>query len=219
MSKALTWDDVGQKKYETGVDHGVLYTGADYSKAEAWNGLTEVSETPGGAEENAQYADNIKYASIRSAETFGGTINAFTYPDSFEECNGGATLGTESGITIGQQNRVSFGFCYRTLIGDDTKGTDAGYKLHLIYGCTVSPSEKSYQTVNENPEAVAMSWEFSCTPVPVTGKKPTASLTIDSTKTTPEKMAKIEKVLYGSEDADAKLPLPDEVVNIMEAAG
>lgn len=212
----LTWDEVGKKQYETGVDKGVLYNideQGKYSKGVAWNGLTGVTESPSGAEATALYADNIKYLSLYSAEEFGGTIEAYMYPPEFESCDGSAELAT--GVTIGQQNRSIFGLCYRTIVGNDVKANDYGYKLHLVYGCQVSPSEKAYSTVNDSPEAITFSWEFTTTPVPVTGFKPTATVTIDSTAAGATKMAAIEAVLYGDQTTEARLPLPDEVAEIM----
>ncbi len=216
----LNWDAIGEHWFETGVDHGVFYP-VDletnrYGTGVVWNGLTAVTESPEGAEPNDQYADNIKYLTLRSAETFGATIEAFTYPDEFEPCDGTAVLG--EGVNIGQQNRQAFGFCYRTLKGNDTQGQDAGYILHLVYGCTVSPSERAYQTVNDSPEAMTFSWELDSTPVNVTGHKPTSLVTIDSTETTEAKMKKIEDYLYGTETTEPRFPMPDEVVSIMEAA-
>ncbi len=216
----LSWDNIGEHWFETGVDHGVFYPmdpeDNTYGNGVVWNGLTGVTESPEGAEPNDQYADNIKYLTLRSAETFGATIEAFTYPDEFEACDGTQTLGT--GVRIGQQSRQGFGFCYRTLKGNDVKGQDAGYILHLVYGCTVSPSERAYQTVNDSPEAITFSWELDSTPVNVTGHKPTSLVTIDSTETTPEKMQKIEDYLYGTEYTNARFPMPDQIVSIMEAA-
>lgn len=214
---ALTWDGSGERLYETGVDRGVLYvmsTGGTYGTGVAWNGLTGVTESPSGAEETALYADNIKYVSLYSAEEFGATIEAYTYPDEFEACNGSAEL--VDGVTIGQQTRKTFGFSYRTLIGNDTDGQNHGYKIHLVYGATASPSEKAYATVNDSPEAVTFSWEITTTPVNVTGMSPTASITIDSTKADPECLAALEAKLYGSEPSGTPtLPLPDEVKTIM----
>lgn len=212
----LVWDEVGKKQYETGVDKGVLYNideQGKYSKGVAWNGLTGVTESPSGAEATALYADNIKYLSLYSAEEFGGTIEAYMYPPEFESCDGSAEL--VSGVTIGQQNRSIFGLCYRTIVGNDVKANDYGYKLHLVYGCQVSPSEKAYSTVNDSPEAITFSWEFTTTPVPVTGFKPTATVTIDSTEAGATKMAAIEAILYGNQTTEARLPLPDEVAEIM----
>lgn len=218
----LEWDKTGEHLYETGVDHGVLYfpdqTGA-YKNGVAWNGLISVSESPSGAEATGQYADNIKYLNLISAEEFGATIEAYTYPEEFEACNGNNELVNNTGVYVGQQSRSVFGFCYRTMIGNDTDGQDHGYKLHLVYGCQVSPSEKAYQTINDSPEALTFSWELSTTPVNVTGKKPTALLVIDSTKIDSTKLAKIEAKLYGDEtETGAVLPTPDEIAEILNAA-
>lgn len=220
MSK-LVWDKTGERLYETGVKQGVLYpmdAKGTYPKGVAWNGLTNVTESPSGAEATALYADDIKYLNLMSNEEFGGTIEAYTYPDEFAECDGSASLA--AGVYIGQQARKTFGFCYRTTLGNDVDNNAHGYKLHLVYGALASPSEKAYATINDSPEAITFSWEFSTTPVNVTGFKPTASLTIDSTKVDAEKLAALEKVLYG-DDADdtttARLPLPDEVAQIMAA--
>lgn len=218
----LVWDKTGEHLYETGVDHGVLYfpdqTGA-YKNGVAWNGLISVSESPSGAEATGQYADNIKYLNLISAEEFGATIEAYTYPEEFEACNGNKELVDASGVYVGQQSRSVFGFCYRTMIGNDTDGQDHGYKLHLVYGCQVSPSEKAYQTINDSPEALTFSWELSTTPINVTGKKPTALLVIDSTKIDSAKLAKIEAKLYGDETSTgAVLPTPDEIAEILSAA-
>ena len=217
MSK-LVWDQTGERLYETGVKYGVLYVqeGAAYPKGVAWNGLTAVTESPSGAEATALYADDIKYLNLMSAEEFGATIEAYTYPDEFMACDGSASL--SEGVYIGQQARKSFGLCYRTTIGNDVVNNDYGYKLHLIYGALASPSEKAYSTINDSPEAITFSWEVSTTPVNVTGHKPTACLTIDSTKVAPEKLAALEEILYGKEQVEARLPLPDEVVQIMTAA-
>ena len=217
MSKII-WDNAGERTYETGVDHGVLYPiqeGGLYTKGVAWNGLTAVTESPSGAEATPLYADNIKYLNLLSAEDFGCTIEAYTYPDEFAECDGSAEIAT--GVYAGQQDRKVFGLCYRTVLGNDTDSNGHGYKLHLIYGCLASPSEKSYSTVNDSPEAITFSWEVKSTPVNVSGFKPTAVLTIDSTKVNAEKLANLEKVLYGSESTEAKLPTPDEVVAIVGA--
>lgn len=226
-SFAIEWDKTGEHVYETGVDHGVLYvmdtTGA-YPEGVAWNGLTSVTESPSGAEANAIYADNIKYLNLFSAEEFGATVEAYTYPDEFALCDGSAALDANNGILIGQQPRKTFGLCYRTVIGNDIQGEAHGYKLHIIYGAMASPSEKAYQTINDSPEAITFSWELNTTPVNVTGHKPTATLVIDSTKTTEGKMTAIEQVLYGTaasgstEAVAARLPLPDEVASIMAAA-
>lgn len=215
---ALTWDGSGERLYETGVDRGVLYvmsTGGTYGTGVAWNGLTGVTESPSGAEETALYADNIKYVSLYSAEEFGATIEAYTYPDEFAQCDGSAEL--VGGVTVGQQARKTFGLCYRTLLGNDTDGQSHGYKLHLIYGATASPSEKAYATVNDSPEAITFSWEITTTPVNVTGMSPTASITIDSTKADAECLAALEAKLYGSTEPSGTptLPLPDEVKTIM----
>lgn len=219
MSK-LTWDETGKRLFETGVKQGVLYpisAEGVYNKGVAWNGLTSVSESPSGAEATDLYADDTKYLSLLSAETFGATIEAYTYPDEFAECDGTAELTT--GVTIGQQARKVFGLCYRTTVGNDVDGNDHGYKLHLIYGCKATPSEKAYSTINDSPEAITFSWEINTTPVTVEGYKPTASLVVDSTKVTSEKMAKLEDILYGSESTEARLPLPTEVVTILTAEG
>lgn len=226
MSK-IVWDQTGERLYETGVDRGVLYpvsSTGQYTPGVAWNGLTGVTESPSGAEATDLYADNIKYLSMRSAETFGCTIEAYTYPDEFEQCDGSASLAT--GVSIGQQARKVFGFCYRTLLGNDVDGQDHGYKLHLIYGATASPSERPYATVNDSPEAITFSWEVSTTPVNVSGFKPTACVTIDSTKADPECLAALEEILYGKDAGaegtpaavDPRLPLPDEVKTIMTSA-
>lgn len=218
MSK-LVWDQTGERLYETGVDRGVLYpqdaTGA-YPKGVAWNGLSSVSESPSGAESSPIYADNIKYLDLMSAEEFGATVEAYMYPDEFAECDGSKEIAP--GVFAGQQNRVPFGLSYRTLIGNDTKNNDYGYKLHLIYGAKASPSEKSYQTVNDSPEAMTLSWEITTTPVAVEGFKPTAQLTIDSTKVDAAKLATLEAILYGDETNEARLPLPNEVATIFKDA-
>lgn len=218
MSK-LVWDQFGKRLYETGVDHGVLYpiqTGGDYSKGVAWNGLTAVTESPSGADVNDIYADNMKYLGLVGAEKFGATVEAYTYPDEFAECDGSVEL--VKGATIGQQNRKVFGMVYRTVIGNDVDGNEHGYKLHLIYGATAAPSEKAYNTINEDPEAITFSWELSTTPVNVTGHKPTASLTIDSTKVDPTKLAELEKILFGDTETEPRLPLPDEIAQLLNVA-
>lgn len=218
MSK-LVWDKTGERLYETGVKQGVLYpqaAGGTYPKGVAWNGLTNITESPSGAEATALYADDIKYLNLVSAEELGGTIEAYTYPDEFAECDGSAAL-TE-GVFIGQQDRKTFGLCYRTTLGNDVDSNGHGYKLHLIYGALAAPSEKAYATINDSPEAITFSWEFKTTPVNVTDHKPTASLTLDSTKVSETKMAALEKVLYGDGDTEARLPLPDEVVQILTSA-
>lgn len=218
MSK-LVWDQSGKRLYETGVDHGVLYpiqTGGVYSKGVAWNGLTAVTESPSGADVNDIYADNMKYLGLVGAEKFGATVEAYTYPDEFAECDGSVEL--VNGATIGQQNRKVFGMVYRTVIGNDVDGNEHGYKLHLIYGATAAPSEKAYNTINEDPEAITFSWELSTTPVNVTGHKPTASLTIDSTKADPTKLAELEKILFGDTETEPRLPLPDEIAQLLNVA-
>lgn len=212
----LVWDKTGEHLYETGVDHGVLYpqdnTGA-YPKGVVWNGLTAVTESPSGAEATALYADNIKYLNLTSAEEFAATVEAYTYPDEFELCDGSAEIAT--GVTIGQQTRTSFGLCYRTKLGNDVQSDAYGYKLHIIYGAKATPSERSYSTVNDSPEAITFSWEVNTTPVAVTGYKPTASLVIDSTKVAADKLASLEAILYGSETDEARLPLPDEIATLI----
>lgn len=218
MSK-LVWDEVGERLYETGVDHCVLYpiqTDRTYSKGFAWNGVTAVNESPSGAEVNDIYADNIKYLGLIGTEKFAATIEAYTYPDEFMECDGSAELVT--GISIGQQSRKTFGLAYRTVLGNDVDSNDHGYKIHLIYGALAAPSEKAYNTINEDPEAITFSWELSTTPVNVAGHKPTASLVIDSTKVDTDKLAKLEDALFGSASDEAHLPLPDEVLSIINAA-
>lgn len=215
----LVWDESGKRIYETGVRNGVLYlqdTQGAYTKGVAWNGLTAVTESPSGAEPTALYADDIKYLELFSAEEFGATIEAYTYPAEFEKCDGSASLG--AGVTIGQQDRATFGLCYRTVLGNDVKGSEFGYKLHLIYGAKAKPSEKGYQTINDSPEAITFSWEVSTTPVNVAGFKPTACVTIDSTKIAPDKLTQIETLLYGDTSAEAKLPLPDEIAAIVTGA-
>lgn len=210
----LIWDETGKRFYETGVDHGVLYPRAadgNYPTGVVWNGLTAVTESPSGAEANPQYADNIKYLNLISAEEFGATIEAFTYPDEFAVLDG--TAAPAVGVAIGQQPRKTFGLSYRTLIGNDIDATDHGYKLHLVYGALAAPSEKAYATVNDTPEAITFSWELTTTAVSVTGHKATATLTIDSTKVDPAALAELEAILYGDDTAgEARLPLPDEVI-------
>ena len=215
----LVWDKTGERLYETGVKQGVLYpqaAGGTYPKGVAWNGLTNITESPSGAEATALYADDIKYLNLVSAEELGGTIEAYTYPDEFAECDGSVAL--TDGVFIGQQDRKTFGLCYRTTLGNDVDSNGHGYKLHLIYGALAAPSEKAYATINDSPEAITFSWEFKTTPVNVTGHKPTASLILDSTKVSETKMAALEKVLYGDTDTEARLPLPDEVVQILTSA-
>lgn len=211
----IVWDQTGERLYETGVKNGVLYVqeNGTYPKGVAWNGLTAVTESPSGAEPTALYADDTKYVNLVSAEEFGATIEAYTYPDEFAECDGSASI--TNGVYIGQQNRKTFGLSYKTTVGNDVDSNNHGYKLHLIYGAIASPSEKSYSTINDSPDAITFSWEISTTPVNVTGHKPTALLTIDSTKVDAGKLAKLEDILYGSSTADARLPLPDEIVSIL----
>lgn len=214
----LEWDKVGEHFYETGLDRGVLYvqSSGTYPKGVAWNGLTGVTESPSGADATDMYADNQKYLSLRAAETFGATIEAYTYPDEFAACDGSASLA--EGVKIGQQTRKTFGFAYRTKLGNDTEGEELGYVLHLVYGATASPSSKSRTTINESPEAVSFSWEISTTPVNVDGFKPTATIEIDSTKISKTGLAAIEAALYGSENKEAYLPLPDEVKTLAGTA-
>ena len=218
----LVWDKTGDRLYETGVKNGVLYipTAGVYSKGVAWNGLTAVTESPSGAEATALYADDTKYLSLMSAEEFGATIEAYTYPDEFAACDGSAELA--DGVMIGQQKRSTFGLCYKTTIGNDTEGNEHGYKLHIIYGALAKPSERAYATINDSPEAITFSWEITTTPVNVTGAKPTASLVIDSTKADPSKLAALEDILYGKDGEpgnEPRLPLPDEIKSLMTAAG
>lgn len=214
MSK-LVWDNTGERFYETGVKMGVLYvqSAGTYPKGVVWNGLTAVTESPSGAEATPLYADDIKYLNLMSTEEFGATVEAYTYPDEFAECDGSAALAP--GVYIGQQARKAFGMCYRTVLGNDVDNNDYGYKLHLIYGALAAPSEKAYATVNDSPEAITFSWELTTTPVNVTGHKPTASITIDSTKVDAEKLAALEAILYGSDEEEARLPLPDEIASIL----
>lgn len=229
----LKWDATGEKMYEVGVDHAVLYLTneqGEYTPGVAWNGITQIAETPEGAEPESQYADNIKYLTLLSAEELNGTIEAYMSPPEWDLCDGNAELA--NGVTIGQQARKPFGLCYRTKIGNDTEGQDYGYKLHLLYGCQASPSERTYETMNDSPEPITFSWEFSTTPVGVSGHSPTALLTINSTKVDKTALAKLEAILYGgpevnaastvetgeedpSTDTDPRLPLPDEVVQIL----
>lgn len=214
----LVWDQVSEKLYETGTDRGVLYqvdSNGDYSKGVAWNGLTGVDENPSGGEATDKYADNIKYLSLMSKEDYKCTIKAFTYPEEFEECDGSMELA--KGVYIGQQNRKGFGFSYRSLVGNDTEGNEHGYKIHLIYGCKASPSSKSYTTINDSPDAIEFSWEVNTTPVPVPEGKPTAVITIDTTKLTAEqetKLQELEEILYGTEQNNARLPMPEEIVQL-----
>ena len=220
----LVWDATGERLYETGVSQGVLYvqdSTGKYPKGVAWNGLTGVTESPSGAEATALYADDIKYLNLMSAEEFGATIEAYTYPDEFAQCDGSAEL--TAGVTIGQQDRKTFGMCYKTVLGNDSESNNYGYKLHIIYGAKASPSEKAYATINDSPEAITFSWEVTTTPVNVSGFKPTASLTIDSTKVDAEKLTALENILYGTDAGVegtpaatvARLPLPDEIATLM----
>lgn len=219
----IKWLETGKKIYETGVDKGVLYPISEdgtYSKGVAWNGLTKVGENPSGAEPTALWADNVKYLNLMSAEEYGATIEAYTYPDEFTECDGSKELAP--GVYAGQQDRKVFGMSHRTLLGNDTKGTKYGYKLHLIYGALAAPSGKDYGTVNDNPNAITFSWEISTTPVPVTkieGVKATATLVINSTKTDAAKLKAFEDILYGTDDTEPRLPLPDEVITIVGTSG
>ena len=215
MSK-LVWDATGSREYETGVKNGVLYVqngSGTYEKGVAWNGLVSVTESPSGAEATPLYADDIKYLELFSTEEFGATIECYTYPEEFEACDGSAEIAT--GVVIGQQNRTSFGLCYRTTLGNDVRGNEYGYKLHLIYGCKAAPSEKAYSTINDSPEAITFSYEITTTPVAVTGHKPTASLVIDSTKIEPSKLAQIEAKLYGDVSTEASLPTPNEILELI----
>lgn len=224
----LVWDKTGEHYYETGVKNGVLYpmsASGTYPKGVAWNGLTAITESPSGAEATALYADDIKYLNLMSNEEFGATVEAYTYPDEFAECDGSASL--TDGVYIGQQARKTFGLCYRTTLGNDSKGNDYGYKLHIIYGAMASPSEKAYSTINDSPDAITFSWELSTTPVAVANFKPTASLTIDSTKVDPQKLAELEEILYGKDGTgedhstgavDPRLPLPDEIATLMKTS-
>lgn len=214
----LIWDNTGDRYYETGVKMGVLYpqvSGA-YPKGVAWNGLTSVTESPSGAESNPQYADDIKYLDLYSAEEFGATINAFTYPEEFAKCDGSAEIA--KGAMIGQQIRQPFGLCYRTTFGNDTEGNEHGYKIHIIYGAKASPSEKAYNTINDSPEPIEFSWEVTTTPVTVTGFKPTANMVIDSTKVEKAKLTALEDILYGKDGSgsnEPRLPMPDEIIQLL----
>lgn len=216
----IEWDKVGERFYETGVDRGVLYPQSDegtgYANGVAWNGLTAVTESPSGAEATPQYADNIKYLNLISAEEFGATIEAYTYPEEFGRCDGTAEL--EPGVVIGQQNRKPFALSYRTFKGNDTQNTDHGYKIHIIYGATAAPSEKAFATVNDSPEAITFSWELTTNPVAVPGHKPTACITIDSTKVDKEKLGQLEAALYGTEEEEPRVPMPEEVANFFKKA-
>ena len=213
----LVFNNVGERLFETGVKNGVLYVMGDdgaYENGVVWNGLTAVTESPSGAETTPLYADDVKYVVIYAAEEFGATVEAYTYPEEFEQCDGSAAI--SEGITIGQQTRKSFGMCYKTSVGNDVQGQDYGYKIHIIYGAKAAPSEKSYSTINDSPEAVTFSWELSTVPVPVEGHNPTATMVIDSTRVPAEKMALIEAKLYGSEEAEATLPLPNEILDLIK---
>lgn len=215
----LTWDEAGERLYETGVDHGVLFLPDEdgvYDTGVAWNGLTTVTESPAGADASPQFADNIKYLNLIAAETFGGTIEAFTYPDEFAECDG--TVVPTPGVNIGQQSRRIFGLCYRTVLGNDIDGTDHGYKLHLVYGAQAAPSEKAYATINDSPAAIAFSWAITTTPVLVTDHKPTALLTIDSTKVDATILGDLLDILYGTGVIDPRMPLPDEIITMFEGS-
>lgn len=217
----IEWDKVGERFYETGVDRGVLYPQSDegtgYGNGVAWNGLTSVTESPSGAEATPQYADNIKYLNLISAEEFGATIEAYTYPEEFGRCDGTAEL--EPGVVIGQQNRKPFALSYRTFKGNDTQNTEHGYKIHIIYGATAAPSEKAFATVNDSPEAITFSWELTTNPVAVPGHKPTACITIDSTKVDKTKLGQLEAALYGTESEEPRVPMPDEVANFFKGTG
>jgi hypothetical protein len=214
----IVWDKTGERFYETGVKNVVLYVAESgaYPKGVAWNGVTNITESPSGAEATPLYADDIKYLNLMSAEEFGASLEAYTYPEEFAVCDGSAAL--VDGVMIGQQSRKTFGLCYRTTVGNDTDGNEHGYKLHLVYGLLAAPSEKAYATINDSPEAITFSWELSSTPVEVTGFKPTSIITVDSVKVGAEKMAALEAVLYGSGEVDAKLPLPDEVKTLLSSA-
>ena len=213
----LIFDEVGSRFFETGVKNGVLFVqGVDgeYENGVVWNGLTAVTESPSGAEATPLYADDMKYVVLYSTEEFGATVEAYTYPEEFEQCDGSAAL--MDGITIGQQPRKSFGLVYKTVIGNDVQGQDLGYKIHIIYGAKAAPSEKAFATINDSPEAVTFSWELSTVPVPVTGHRPTATVVVDSTKVDAEKLALLEEKLFGSETEESTLPLPDEIVELLK---
>lgn len=215
-SKKLIWDETGKRYYETGVKNCALYVQNDdgnYPKGVAWNGITAITESPSGAEASPIYADDIKYLNLISAEELGATIEAYTYPDEFAECDGSAEIAT--GITIGQQARKTFGLAYKTTIGNDIKNNDYGYKIHIIYGCKAAPSEKAYATINDSPEAITFSWEITTTPVSIEGLKPTANITIDSTKVDKDKLAALEAILFGSDTTEARLPLPKEIIELV----
>lgn len=215
----LVWNQTGERHYETGVKNVVLYPqeNGTYPAGVAWNGVTSISENPTGAEATALYADDIKYLNLISNEEFGATIEAYESPEEFDQCDGTASIA--EGVTLGQQTRKAFGLSYTTTIGNDVDGTNHGYKLHIIYGGMAAPSSKSYTSISDSPEAMTLSWEVTTTPVAVTGYKPTATITIDSTKVDADKLAELEAILYGSEDAEARLPLPDEIITLMNVAG
>lgn len=216
---AIVWDATGAKHFETGVDHGVLYpisSGGTYPLGVAWNGLVSVTESPSGAESNPQYADNIKYLNLLSAEEFGATIEAFTYPDEFAQCDGSAS--PVLGVKMGQQGRKVFGLSYRTILGNDVDGQEHGYMIHLIWGALAAPSERAYSSVNDSPEAITFSWELTTTPIPVTNFKPTASMVIDSTKADADALEAFELILYGTALVDPRLPLPSEVITLLTPA-
>lgn len=213
----LIWDKVGERFYETGVSNCALYVYDDVAKGfgagVAWNGITNITETPSGAEANPIYADNIKYLSLLSAEEFGASIEAYTYPEEFEECDGSAAIAP--GVMVGQQARKKFCIAYKTIKGNDIQNDAYGYKLHLIYNCNAAPSERAYSTINDSPEAIAFSWEISTTPVAVTGHKPTSILTIDSAKVDAVKLASVEEALFGGDSTEAKILMPDEVLAML----
>lgn len=213
----LVWDQTGDRLYETGVDKVVLFVAnnGEYTNGVAWNGVTGVTKSPSGAEASPLYADNIKYLNLMSAEELGLSIEAYSSPEEFDACDGSAAL--VKGVSIGQQTRSTFGLAYRTKIGNDVDGADHGYKIHLVYGCLASPSERAYATVNDSPEAMTLSWELSTTPVEVPGFKPTASVEIDSTKCDATQLEALEKILYGDNDTEARLPLPAELTTIFTA--
>lgn len=214
----LVWDEIGSRFFETGVKNGVLFVQNDdgtYGNGVVWNGLTAVTESPSGAEATPLYADDMKYVVLYSAEEFGATVEAFTYPEEFEQCDGSAALA--EGVAIGQQKRKSFALCYKTAIGNDIQGQDLGYKIHVIYGAKAAPSEKAYATINDSPEAITFSWELSTVPVPVEGFQPTSTLVIDSTKVSAENLAILEAKLFGSESEESQLPLPGEIIGLLQA--
>lgn len=214
----LVWDQTGEKQYETGVKNGVLYPqeNGTYPKGVAWNGLTAVNESPSGADETKLYADDVKYLSLRAAEEYGATIEAYMSPVEFDACDG--TVEVAKGVTIGQQTRQAFGFAFTTTIGNDTEGESFGYVIHLIYNATASPSSKDHSTINDSPEATTLSWEISTTPISVSGHKPTSTIEIDSTRVDADKLKELETILYGSDSAEARLPLPDEIIELLGAA-